>query len=127
MSNRPSIHRLIELFPDDRERLVAAAERIARLSRACGCTEGAIATSVAMAFVAIYWLWPNCCPLTGQRVSLLWSIPFVLAAAGAGKLLGIGVARLRLVLVYRQLHAKYELRERHVHVHEMGRPGGHRV
>ena len=127
MSRHLRINQLIELFPEDRDGLVAAADRIARLSYACGCAEGAIATTVAIGLVAVYFLWPNCCPTGWHRISALWTVPFILVAAGAGKLIGVIVARLRLLLVYRRLHTKYELKERHVHMYEVGRSGGHRV
>lgn len=127
MARQPSISRLIELFPDDQETLIAAGDRIARLSRACGCAEGGIAVLVATGLVAVYWLWPGCCASNAHRVRLVWAVPFVLVAAGVGKLAGIAVAKLRLRLIYRRLSTKYQRLERHVHMHEVGRSGGHRV
>jgi len=127
LPRRPTINRLIELFPDDREQLVAAADRAARLSHACGCAEGAIAMTIAMILAAAYYAWPGRGASGAMRVSVLWAIPFILTAAALGKLIGIGVAKLRLALIYRRLYAKYDPRTHHVHLHQMGRPSSHRV
>ncbi len=83
--------------------------------------------TIAIAVAAAYYLWPGWPAGSAERVSGFWALPFVVTAAGIGKLIGIAVARLRLVLVYQRLHAKYDARTRHVHVHEVGRPSGHRV
>jgi hypothetical protein len=126
LTRRPSINRLIELFPDDREHLVAAADRAARLSHECGCTHGAIAMTIALVIAAAYYGLADRV-MGGVRVSGLWALPFVVTAAGLGKLIGIGVARLRRVLMYRRLYAKYDPGAHHVQLHQMGRPSGHRV
>ena len=113
-TRRPSLNRLIELFPEDREQLVAIASRTARLSQACGCTEGAIAMTIAIAIAGAYYLSAGRFAGAGVRVSQLWALPFVVAASGIGKLIGIGIARLRLVVIYRRVHAKYDPGTRHV-------------
>jgi hypothetical protein len=112
-TRRPPLNRLIELFPDDREQLVAVANRAARLSQACGCTEGAIAMTIALAIAGLYYLWAGRSG-GGVRISALWALPFVLAASGIGKLIGIGVARLRLAVIYRRVYAKYDPEARRV-------------
>jgi hypothetical protein len=127
LTRRQSINRLIELFPDDRDQLVAAADRAARLSHDCGCTQGAIAMTIAIALAAAYYAWPGQRASGAMRISALWALPFVITAAGLGKLIGIGVARLRLALIYRRLYAKYDPRTHHVQLHQMGRPSSHRV
>lgn len=83
--------------------------------------------TIATVLATVYYLWPGLISASGHRIGGLWGFPFVVAAAGIGKLIGIGVARLRLVLVYQRLRTKYEPRARHVYLHEMGRPSGHRV
>jgi hypothetical protein len=124
--SRPAIRELMESYPDDRDDLVALADRLGRFSRACGCTEGAIAALSAMAVAAAYYVWPSSFPWPEHRLSVFWIPPFVLTAAGIGKTIGIVVARLRLELAYRQLHRRYH-RGSHVHLHEVGRSGSHRV
>jgi len=106
----------MELFPEDRDQLVDAASRAARLSRACGCTEGAIAMTIGIALAAVYYLWArrHAGAGAGVRVSGLWALPFVIAVSGVGKLIGIGIARLRLAAIYRRIYARYDPEARRV-------------
>ena len=70
--------------------------------------------TIAIVIAAAYYLWAGRSAGAGARVSGLWAVPFVVAASGIGKLIGIGVARLRLVMIYRRVYAKYDPGTRHV-------------
>ena len=106
----PSISQIIERFPDDRQRLVASAERITRYEQECGCTAGAVALTLATMLVVVYFLRPEWFPSFGRPVSRLWAFPFVFVVTGAAKAGSILVARLRIVLLRRQIYTRYGLR-----------------
>jgi hypothetical protein len=107
---RPSISQLIERFPDDRQSLVASAERIKRYAQECGCTAGAVAFTLSAALALAYYIWPQWPAAAGRPVSRVWAVPFVLIAAGIAKAGALLIARLRLEHAYRQLYRKYGLR-----------------
>ena len=88
---------LAGLDPRERERL---EPRLIRAANACGCSSGAISVLIAAVAVVVWWVtapggrafWPK----AG------WAALALLAAAVAGKLAGIGFARVWLRLTLRR-------------------------
>jgi hypothetical protein len=64
--------------------------------------------TIAIAMAAVYYLSAGRSAGAGVRVSGFWALPFVVAASGIGKLIGIGAARLRVAVIYRRVYAKYD-------------------
>ncbi|HKY29571.1 MAG TPA: hypothetical protein VJM12_16655 [Pyrinomonadaceae bacterium] len=76
--------------------------RIARLAGECGCLMGGILLTVAAATAATYFLVVEA-PTLGSA-ALAISCAFI--AFVSGKLMGIGIARIRLRLLRRALNAR---------------------
>jgi hypothetical protein len=88
----PVVFQLHELVPAE---ALAAGERITRLNRECGCKHGALAMSLGsaltLALLVARFGW--------RPLVLLWHLPVVFGAAllfaGAGKAIGLVIARRR--------------------------------
>ena len=88
--------------------------RLASLSAECGCTMGGISLAVALAAAVLYFLTIG----TLDLASGLQAAAIVFGASVTGKLLALGVARLRMIRLRRLLAARLATTEaRHVHVH----------
>jgi FtsH-binding integral membrane protein len=103
------IEQLLESFPREREEILVYVNRTKKYANECGCSLGATFLATATGVVIVYAFYFNRFGVSGIGRIILWGIPFVLAASIVGKLIGIGVARIRLVLLYRHVIAKYHL------------------
>jgi hypothetical protein len=89
------------------------AERATYLAKAkaygteCGCAWGARFLLVSLGiFIASLFLSRDA-DVAGSMANIVWGIVFVFASSAAGKLIGIGIARIKLALLYRDLVATY--------------------
>jgi hypothetical protein len=105
---------LARRLPDEDPRRAQARARIAALAGECGCTLGGVFLAVAAVLAVAYFA-------AGGRVAagpVLLALGLVLAASLLGKLVGLGVARLRLLALRRSLSRRIASPEvRHVHLH----------
>ena len=100
------LDRLLHSRPQERERLRPYVDRAKALRSECGCSMGGAFMMTALVLVvrAVAFAEPGGTTLVGRA---LRGVAIVFAAGGAGKLLGIGIARARLAWLYRQLRVRY--------------------
>jgi hypothetical protein len=88
--------------------------RVASLASDCGCSMGGIFLAAALTGAAIYFLIAGGLGLS----SGLLALAFVFAASVIGKLVGLAVARIRMLRLRRMLAARLaSLEGSHVHLH----------
>jgi hypothetical protein len=98
---------LLAARPDQRDALRSYVQRAKALRNECGCAmSGAFLTAAIVVFITQFVFFRNV-----HRMPLLGEVPagvaFVFVAGLIGKALGVGVARLRLALLYRGLRIRY--------------------
>lgn len=92
--------------PDELAVISQTVTRLAALRRECGCALGAKFMAVALAAVlAQPFLIPGLVPGTVRHVAV--ALAFILVSTLTGKLTAIALARLRLVVLSRQLARRY--------------------
>jgi hypothetical protein len=88
--------------------------RLASLASECGCTMGGIFLAIALVAAVLYFLIRGGLGLQ----SGLAAAGLIFLASVAGKLVGLGAARIRMVRLRRMLTARLTAAEEsHVHVH----------
>lgn len=97
------LERLLTAFPERREALLPYVERAKRYRNDCGCAMSGAFLIAAILAVAAWTLRHGGVGRPGPLAGLALAVAFVFGAGVAGKLLGVGVARLRLALLYRAL------------------------
>ncbi|HYN82277.1 MAG TPA: hypothetical protein VES88_12300 [Gemmatimonadaceae bacterium] len=105
-----TLERLLKSFPAERENLRPYVDRAKAYHNECGCSTGGAFMVVSLGLVITRFV------IDGIRkgevlVDLFWGTLFVFSASLIGKLIGIGVARIRLALLYRHLHRTYPMRD----------------
>lgn len=101
-------------LPDGDPWTAEIRSRIARLASECGCTMGGIFLAAAMAAAVAYFVITAALDFG----SMLLAIGFVFGASVVGKFVGLGVARIRLLLLRRALSARRtSIEATHVHMH----------
>jgi hypothetical protein len=101
------LDRLLRSLPDERERLRPYVDRAKALSSEFGCSMGGAIMVAALALVIGYEV-PHGGPGRGHViVGLLRDAAIVFSAGIAGKLIGLGIARVRLAWLYRELRVRY--------------------
>jgi len=101
-------------LPESDPRIVEIRSRMASLANECGCTMGGTFFAAAVALAVTYFL------IAGRPDlgSGLLAIGFVFVASVVGKLVGLSVARIRLLWLRRVLTARLASVEvSHVHLH----------
>lgn len=100
------INCVLNAIPDDELDKAYYAARVKKYSSACGCGTGSVFLFVSLAafifFVFTGQILKYAHPLTVITMGLL----FVFLSAALGKLLGIGTARIRLLILYYSLSKK---------------------
>lgn len=108
------VDELATTLPPGDPRRAESRARIATLAGECGCTLGGVFLAVAFLLAVAYFG-------AGGRLApgpVLLALGLVLAATLLGKLVGLGVARLRLLALRRSLLRRLASPEvRHVHLH----------
>lgn len=109
-----SVDALAAQLSDTDTRRAELRSRIATLGRECGCTMGGVFFAVAAMLTIAYFLATGL-PSVGSG---LLAIGFVFAASLLGKLVGLGVARIRLLALRHALTSRLSsLEVEHVHLH----------
>ena len=101
------LDRLLRSMPNEREQLRPYVDRAKALSSECGCSMGGALMVAALALVLGYEVTHDGSPQRGLVIRLLWDAAIVFAAGVAGKLIGLGIARVRLAWLYRELRVRY--------------------
>jgi hypothetical protein len=84
-------------------------ERAAAYSNECGCGMGGAFLIGSIGVLFLYGFFFKGFGGDNLLTEALCGIAFVFTASIVGKLTGIGIARIRLALLYRHLRVKYEL------------------
>lgn len=112
--HRGDLHALAAQLPESDPRIGESRSRIASLANECGCTMGGTFFAAAVAVSVTYFLIAGA-PDLGSG---LLAIGFVFVASVVGKLVGLSVARIRLLWLRRVLTARLASVEvSRVHLH----------
>ncbi len=103
------IERVLRSFPEERENLLQYVDRVKAYKNECGCSMSGAFLVGSFGLVILYGLLFNGFEGRYLITNALQGTAFVFGAGIAGKLTGIGVARVRLTLLYRHLHIKYQI------------------
>lgn len=102
------IENLLISFPRDREEILHHADNMRKYSSECGCSLGALFLAASLAAYALYLFFWDLSAAHLPR-DILWGMLFIFVSSIVGKLIGIGIARIRLALLYRYLSTKYKV------------------
>jgi hypothetical protein len=106
-TKRDLLEWLWETFPAEREHLRPYVERAKAHKNECGCTMGGMFLIVAVVVFALDTLLVGIIGGGSSLRTALYGSAFVLGSSLVGKAVGMGVARLRLLLLYRKLRIQY--------------------
>lgn len=104
-----SLEQLLHSIPEDRDTLRPYFERAKSYSNECGCSMSAAFLAVSFGLLILYGFVSDGFGGANLLTVVLASSAFVFTASVIGKLTGIGIARLRLALLYRRLSVKYQI------------------
>ena len=99
---------LLRALPDEREQLRPYVERAERYKGECGCSASGAFLAATLGALAVYGLFFHGLSRHTLPGDALWAASLTFGAGVVGKLAGIGVARLRLAVMYRRLRARYQ-------------------
>ncbi len=94
----------------DREELRSYAEKARAYRNECGCSMGAAFFSASIVILVIRSAVLHFAVNGRWFMAIVHAIVLMLGAAILGKLVGIGLARMRLLLLYRDLRNRYRVR-----------------
>ena len=100
---------LLRSRPQDREFLHDYVRRAKTYHNECGCAMSGIFLVGASLFLVLDFLWLRG-PIHGggPLFQLFAGVVFIFGSAVTGKLIGVGIARIRLALLYRDLRIRFE-------------------
>ncbi len=109
--------RILNAFPESREEILRCTTRFKKYSSDCGCSMGAMfllaSVAIYLAYLVVSQDWRTHFPR-----QLLFGIVLIFISSALGKLIGIGLARLKLAVLQKYLMARFPLQENHhVHMH----------
>jgi hypothetical protein len=104
-----ALDQLWRTHPSDREQLRPYVEKARAYRNECGCSMGAAFFSASILILIIRSAVFHFAVNGRWFMAIVQAIGMMLGAAILGKLLGIGVARIRLVLLYRDLQNRYRV------------------
>ena len=84
----------------DEETRAGLSKRARRYFRECGCSMGAVFLLAALGTSLLQWRY-----FVKTSMPSIWNVLFIIMGAIFGKLLGIAIGRLRLFILFKQLHA----------------------
>jgi len=103
------IDTLLNSFPNDREEILLYVDRVMKYRYERGCSLGAKFLLAAIGIFLIYFFHSHDFGLANLLKEIPLGLLFIFTSSIIGKLIGIGIARLRLALLYRYLIGKYHL------------------
>ena len=102
------IEKILAGIPNDNEKKILYVERIKKYSNECGCSWGAnfLMASIGgiIVYLVFYYDWQNANPVKLSLIALL----AIFLCAGAGKMIGIALAKIKLRLLYKSLMNEYK-------------------
>ncbi len=107
---RHTLEGLLHSFPEERESLRPYVDRAKAYSNECGCSMGGAFLLGSLGLLILYCFLFNGFGRGNLLTDALWGTAFVFSAGIVGKLTGIGIARIRLALLYRHLVVKYQMK-----------------
>lgn len=102
---------LLDALPEKRESLRPYVERAKFFRNECGCAMGGVFFVASLGFLILRCVFFTGFQASHSFVDVLLGAAFVLAASALGKLTGMGIARLRLALLYRRLRIGFSLED----------------
>ena len=101
---------LLGSLPHDSEEKRFYASRVKKYGMECGCSLGAKFLIASTGMFIVYFSLSNHFGIANLFKEILLGMFFIFTSSVAGKLIGIGMARIRLALLYKYLIAKYPVR-----------------
>lgn len=102
---------LLDAQPEKRESLRPYVARAKSFRNECGCAMGGIFFAASLGFLILRCVFFSGFQASRLFIDVLWGAAFVMAASAFGKLTGMGIARLRLALLYRRLRIGFSLED----------------
>jgi len=103
------IENLLDSFPNDREKILLYVDRVKKYSNECGCSMGAKFLMASIGIFLIYFFHSNDCGIANLLKEFLFGMLFIFTSSIIGKLIGIGIARIRLARLSKYLIGKYHV------------------
>lgn len=103
------LERLLRSFPEERESLRPYVDRANSYSNECGCSMGGAFLAGSLALVILNGFFFNALGKANLTTDVVLGTAFVFGAGIVGKLTGIGIARIRLAMLYRHLRIRYRV------------------
>jgi hypothetical protein len=100
------LERLLSSRPDQREALRFYIQRAKALRNECGCAMGGAFLIGSIGLLIIYHLFLRDIGRMSLLTEVLAGVAFVVSAGMIGKVVGIGIARVRLAILYRGLRVR---------------------
>ena len=101
------LERLLAARPDRRDALRPYVQQAKRLRNECGCAMSGAFLVGAIGLLIVHYLFFRDIIRVSLPGEVLAAVAFVFGAGLIGKAVGIGIARARLVLLYRHLRVRY--------------------
>jgi hypothetical protein len=108
--NAVLLERLWQALPNERDRLRPYVEKAKAYRNECGCVMGGVFFIGALALLVLDGLYFHEITDGGWVGATLRGAALVFGASLLGKAIGIGIARLRLALTYRELRTRYAIK-----------------
>jgi hypothetical protein len=108
-SSESVLEQIWKTSPDEREKLRPYVERAKSYRNECGCEMGGVFFTGAVVIVILDLFLIHGISGGGWLTGALRGSAFVFCASLLGKAIGIGVARLRLALMYKELRHQYRI------------------
>jgi hypothetical protein len=101
------LERLWRDLPAERGKLRPYFEKAKSYRQECGCALGGIFLMVALALAILDHFYLHQMSSASLPITALRGLAFAFGASILGKAIGIGIARIRLRLIYRTLRIRY--------------------
>lgn len=110
MIKKLKIESLLNDFPDENKNKSFYAERIKKYSNECGCSLGAKFLAASVSGTPLYLFLFHDGKNTGMIKISLMVLLIIFISGITGKLIGIGIAKIKLLLLYRYLLHKRNIK-----------------
>lgn len=107
--NAAFLERLWHALPNERDRLRPYIEKAKAYRNECGCVMGGVFFVGALVLLILDSLFSHQITNGSWVGATLRGVAVAFVASLLGKAIGIGIARLRLVLTYRELRIRYPM------------------
>lgn len=104
-----NLPRVLKAYPEQTSHILHELERIKQLSAECGCAMGAKFMLGSAGVVGIYFVFFSEIVFPKILIDVFIGFIIIFVSSAAGKILGIGLAKLRLAQVYKSLRARYPI------------------